>query len=384
MIDNLFFGKGDINYFVGVVEDIADPLTSGRVRVRIVGWHNEDINELPIEALPWCYTILPVNTGAINGIGHSPTGIQPGTRVFGVLINDEMAQKPFVLGVIGGEITTENRKHTPYGNTYPQPVIGKLFGYNSVSREQDCPEGYSIDNNTINGSPVDPTDIKIDRDEWAIPFTGFVSSAYGERGGKHRGVDICPAGFFKQTTAGSSHLNGRLRGQTGLPVYAAADGVVVYKWTKDKGQGGVFTDYDLYGHGSRSFGNALAIQHTLSTGTFTTIYAHLGTNQDASKDTPDSGFSVSVGQTVKKGQQIGTAGRTHNFDSLTHLHFEIRVGTGLPKTQNHINPGRVFPQLRCRHTALRTWADAQFVYNEKPPYLQDKAPVKALDKPKVV
>jgi hypothetical protein len=38
---------------IGVVEDIRDPLEMGRVRVRIMGKHNELLSELPLDKLPW-------------------------------------------------------------------------------------------------------------------------------------------------------------------------------------------------------------------------------------------------------------------------------------------------------------------------------------------
>jgi hypothetical protein len=42
------------SFHVGVVEDRHDPLTMGRVRVRVFGLHSDDrINEVPIETLPW-------------------------------------------------------------------------------------------------------------------------------------------------------------------------------------------------------------------------------------------------------------------------------------------------------------------------------------------
>ncbi len=37
-----FFGKDDFTPFIGVVEDVNDPLMSGRVKVRCIGWHPKD------------------------------------------------------------------------------------------------------------------------------------------------------------------------------------------------------------------------------------------------------------------------------------------------------------------------------------------------------
>ena len=37
-----FFGKDGFTPFIGQVEDVNDPLMSGRVKVRCVGWHPKD------------------------------------------------------------------------------------------------------------------------------------------------------------------------------------------------------------------------------------------------------------------------------------------------------------------------------------------------------
>ena len=37
-----FFGKDSFTPFIGKVEDVNDPLKSGRVKVRVVGWHPKD------------------------------------------------------------------------------------------------------------------------------------------------------------------------------------------------------------------------------------------------------------------------------------------------------------------------------------------------------
>jgi murein DD-endopeptidase MepM/ murein hydrolase activator NlpD len=380
-MDSLFLGKGGFFWWVGRVVSNADPLGLGRCRVRIVGYHTDNENELPDIALPWAYPVTPITNAGIGGIGVSPVGPQPGSKVVGWFADGEMAQQPIMFGTLPGESVFETKKGLENGSTPSQPLIDKIIGNAPFKREGDCPDGYDINSTRTNLIIPDDKDIQADPGEWTLPFTGFVSSAYAERSGKHHGVDICPAGFYKQTNAGASHLHGALKGPTGLPVYAAADGVVVHIWTADKGQGGRPTTYDKNRLGSRSFGNAIAIKHVLSTGTYTTIYAHLGVSQDAALDAPGTGILVSVGQSVKKGQKIGTCGRSHCYDSPTHLHFEIRIGDALPKASNHRNPGIFFPQLRHRHHSHLAWVKAQTSYNVEPFYKISDAPVKAKQRP---
>jgi murein DD-endopeptidase MepM/ murein hydrolase activator NlpD len=104
------------------------------------------------------------------------------------------------------------------------------------------------------------------------PAGGSVTSAFGWRWGRmHEGIDI-GAGY-------------------GSPIYAAASGTVIFaSW-----MGG--------------YGYLTVVDHG---GGVATAYAH------------QPGTSVSVGQTVSRGQVIGSVGCTgHCFGA--HLHFEVRV-----------------------------------------------------------
>lgn len=95
-MDNNFAGLNGFIWWVGVVENTFDPLKIGRVRVRIIGWHTEDINLLPSENLPWADVLLPV-TSSNSGID-----IKEGDWVMGFFTDGENAQKPVVIGQFNG------------------------------------------------------------------------------------------------------------------------------------------------------------------------------------------------------------------------------------------------------------------------------------------
>jgi len=78
---------------------------------------------------------------------------------------------------------------------------------------------------------------------------------------------------------------------TGTPVYASGNGVVVQRRVSD------------------SYGNVVKIEHANG---FATLYAHLDTFADALK----------VGNSVSRGQQIGTVGSTGR-STAPHLHYEL-------------------------------------------------------------
>jgi murein DD-endopeptidase MepM/ murein hydrolase activator NlpD len=103
----------------------------------------------------------------------------------------------------------------------------------------------------------------------------------------------------------SGHLAIDIAAGMGSPVWAADGGVVVFA-----------------GFSNEGYGRMVMIDHGDG---YQTLYAHL------------SILSVSCGQSVGKGQNIGLSGSTGNSTG-PHLHFEVRYGSGF------INPWYVLPR----------------------------------------
>ena len=100
-----FMGKNGFVWFYGVVEDRHDPLYLGRVKVRCIGWHTDDKTPgsgIPTEDLPWADVINPITSASMSGIGRSPTGMVPGTHVFGFFRDGIEGQEPVIMGTLGG------------------------------------------------------------------------------------------------------------------------------------------------------------------------------------------------------------------------------------------------------------------------------------------
>jgi cell wall-associated NlpC family hydrolase len=87
-----------LHWFTGVVEDIADPMQMGRVRVRCMNYHSADTTDIPTETLPWAMCIMPVTSAGMSGIGQSATGLMPGSWVFGFFRDGNEKQDPVILG----------------------------------------------------------------------------------------------------------------------------------------------------------------------------------------------------------------------------------------------------------------------------------------------
>ena len=65
-----------MNFFIGKVEDILDPLLTGRVKLRILGDHTDDKEILPTEDLPWATPLNDIHSHSTTGKGQTPLGVR--------------------------------------------------------------------------------------------------------------------------------------------------------------------------------------------------------------------------------------------------------------------------------------------------------------------
>ena len=97
-----FMGLDGFVWFTGVVEDRNDPELLGRVRVRCVGFHTDNITELPTSELPWAHVMHPVTDPSMHGMGNTPSFLVEGTWVVGFFRDAEDKQQPVILGSLPG------------------------------------------------------------------------------------------------------------------------------------------------------------------------------------------------------------------------------------------------------------------------------------------
>lgn len=120
---NNFLGKDGFIWWYGVVEDTNDPLKAGRVRVRIFGWHTDNLQELPTKDLPWAQPGLSPS----NSKTFSPP--RPGDYVMGFFSDGESGQAPVLLSVFPGFETTydKSKGFSPQSSLVPaQPPKGQI------------------------------------------------------------------------------------------------------------------------------------------------------------------------------------------------------------------------------------------------------------------
>jgi hypothetical protein len=97
-----FMGKNGFQWFVGVVEDRSDPKTLGRLRVRCLGYHTEDLIKLKTSDLPWAHVMNPITSATVSGLGQTPLGAVEGTWVVGFFQDGSDAQQPIIIGTLPG------------------------------------------------------------------------------------------------------------------------------------------------------------------------------------------------------------------------------------------------------------------------------------------
>ena len=90
-------------WWSGVVENRDDPEKLGRCKVRIFGYHTDDITILPTKDLPWAIPIQPITSAAASGVGTTPIGIVTGSWVVGWFLDGDEAQQPVMMGTIAGK-----------------------------------------------------------------------------------------------------------------------------------------------------------------------------------------------------------------------------------------------------------------------------------------
>jgi len=128
-----YIGKNQFVWWQGVVEDVIDPMKAGRVRVRVVGYHNPSKDELPTKDLPWALPIMPVTSASTTGIGHSSTGLVPGSVVIGFFRDGHLAQQPIIFGSIPG-LPLDGPPGTCFGYGDPR-LVSATAGYYMPNEE---------------------------------------------------------------------------------------------------------------------------------------------------------------------------------------------------------------------------------------------------------
>ena len=134
MAEQYFMGLDGFIWFVGVVENRNDPAELGRVQVRCLGYHTEDLSLIPTADLPWAHVMHPVTDPSMQGLGNTPSFLVEGSWVVGFFRDAREKQQPVIMGTLPGypeELPdTELGFNDPTG-TYPNE--SKIYSGHGLS-----------------------------------------------------------------------------------------------------------------------------------------------------------------------------------------------------------------------------------------------------------
>ena len=115
MAEQYFMGLDGFIWFVGVVENRNDPAELGRVQVRCLGYHTEDLTFIPTADLPWAHVMHPITDPSMQGLGNTPSFLVEGSWVVGFFRDARDKQQPIIMGTLPG---------------YPEELPDTKLGFN--------------------------------------------------------------------------------------------------------------------------------------------------------------------------------------------------------------------------------------------------------------
>ena len=112
-------GEDGFVWFTGVVEDRNDPDALGRVRVRCLGYHSEDLNDIPTKDLS-NNVMHSVSNPSMQGLGSSPSFLVEGSWVVGFFMDAKEKQQPMIISL------PEIHQITTKGFNDPRTFSGRI------------------------------------------------------------------------------------------------------------------------------------------------------------------------------------------------------------------------------------------------------------------
>jgi hypothetical protein len=118
-----FIGRDGFRWWIGQIAPVAAAPAQAegkgwgiRYKVRIMGYHPYNTQELPNEDLPWAGVLLPTTAGSGGGCFAKSSRIRQGDVVVGFFLDGDDAQIPMIMGSFGK--TQFVPSNTPYENPF--------------------------------------------------------------------------------------------------------------------------------------------------------------------------------------------------------------------------------------------------------------------------
>jgi len=110
LLKSNFVGRDGFRWWIGQIapEDCqGDQINQSgsswgnRIKVRIMGYHPQDLTELKNVDLPWAQVLLPTTAGSGGADRFRSIRLSPGDSVFGFFLDGDDAQLPVIVGLFG-------------------------------------------------------------------------------------------------------------------------------------------------------------------------------------------------------------------------------------------------------------------------------------------
>ena len=137
LLKSNFLGRDGFRWWIGQIPPSRAWLLNykkrpnawgNRVRVRIMGYHPQNTEELADKDLPWATVILPTNNGSGKAGFKKPIRVNQGDIVIGFFLDGDDAQQPVIFGVIANSKYVVNSKtespFVPFSGYTPETTPG--------------------------------------------------------------------------------------------------------------------------------------------------------------------------------------------------------------------------------------------------------------------
>lgn len=146
-------GQDGFTWWLGVVEDVQDPLQLMRSKVRIFGIHTEDLNLIPTADLPWASPMCSVNSGGSKTSSY----LKPGDYVCGFFMDGSNSQVPIIMGSIPGAPQTPQKEGTGFSSE------AKYYNSGINKEETPLPISNALEPAAISAKLVDGVNTVIEK-----------------------------------------------------------------------------------------------------------------------------------------------------------------------------------------------------------------------------
>jgi len=162
-----------------------------RYKVRIMGYHTANVNDLKDEELPWAGVMYPITAGVSGGAIDTPQ-IMQGNFVYGFFLDGSDAQMPVIMGIIGYNQYTKILKNVP--DTPFKP----FSSYEPTSNKNS----EFIGTDQIGGNKgVKSADVATLKNPYVPP-----SERGGQGGGDPNGPDVNSEGITGDSSVGAEQI----------------------------------------------------------------------------------------------------------------------------------------------------------------------------------